>query len=184
MQLLTLLLLTVGASAGSPPVPNDHCLTATNVAPLPYSTSGCLAGATVDSFSVACLLHSDDFFVYQFNSTGLWYKIHNVTNGTELMAEVKGKESEVKGHVMMTTEQNECPEPMQCVAGLAVASSVSTNNSIPAVSFHWSASAGEIYYLYVYSPNNNSTPGYDLSVRAVGGGQSFPAHQSFLRTKQ
>ena len=81
--------------------------------------------------------------------------------------------------MMTNSGGGECPSQFLCVKDYAMASSISPDDPIPDVSFHWTAEEGAIYYIYLWAPDTLPGPGYNLSVNKYEDKTS--AAQSHLR---
>jgi len=147
---LSAFLLAMGLAIGNAkPGDQDYCKTATKVSALPFS-------ATPST-----------------GKDGVWFKTEGILDGTDLILEIKGVEEDVRVDILMALddEDNEygekCPADLKAPSDLDEASSVSSEDPIPAYSYFWTAQASAIYYVHVTSTSGGSDAKFEMTLRDI-----------------
>jgi hypothetical protein len=142
---------------------NDYCESISAISAFPYTDSTSLENATQDSYS-SCAGGAAGW-----KGNDVWYKIGNVPDGKVVQVHMSGNgTSMVQVKPLLSNDLGDyCPERSQCVEPLASVSTpiIDDETGYWEYSVVWSTSESLIYYLVVYTEEENVGPAFDLSVK-------------------
>ena len=144
-----------------PPPINDSCDTATDISTFPFTDSGSLANATKD------VVFSCDSGGSGWKGNDVWYKIHGVPNDV-VQVDISGNGATiVQVKPLISNELGNCPDRSRCVEPLAIyaAPSIDEDTGSWEYSVVWPTTKSAIYYLALYTEDENMGPKFQISVK-------------------
>ena len=142
---------------------NDYCESIAAIPVFPYTDSGSLENATQDSYS-SCAGGAAGW-----KGNDVWYKIGIVPDGKVVQLHMSGNgTSMVQVKPLLSNDLGDyCPERSQCVEPLTSVSTPIIDDETGSWEYSvvWSTSESLIYYLVVYTEEENVGPAFELSVK-------------------